>query len=139
MLLFRWKRDENDEVVCSSDGRPILQFVCVMRNDNHQWAIPGVSILMYGTPLTPILHLHEEGHIKMIPFTCFIPQETISIILEKSDNYCYLQKGMLFKSVDISHWHLYVDLNMCLVILHWKSVLLIKSLWYFHKTSSSIL
>ena len=43
-LGFRWKRDENGDVINHPDsGKPILQFVCIQRKDSGEWALPGVS------------------------------------------------------------------------------------------------
>ncbi|XP_048752926.1 ADP-ribose pyrophosphatase, mitochondrial-like isoform X2 [Ostrea edulis] len=40
-IVTRWKRDDSGKAVVGADGKSILQFVCVQRRDNHQWAIPG--------------------------------------------------------------------------------------------------
>ncbi|KAK3084733.1 hypothetical protein FSP39_018106 [Pinctada imbricata] len=40
-IVTRWKRNEQNEVIKGSDGKPILEFVSVQRKDNGQWAIPG--------------------------------------------------------------------------------------------------
>jgi hypothetical protein len=43
LLYYRWKRDENNEIVIGGDGKPVLQFVSVQRRDNGEWALPGVT------------------------------------------------------------------------------------------------
>ena len=41
--MTRWKRDEKGEkVLHPHSGKPILQFVSILRKDNNEWAIPGV-------------------------------------------------------------------------------------------------
>uniref|UniRef100_A0A914W6S8 Nudix hydrolase domain-containing protein n=1 Tax=Plectus sambesii TaxID=2011161 RepID=A0A914W6S8_9BILA len=41
-IVTRWKRDDNDKKVTSeASGKPILQFVAILRGDVKQWAIPG--------------------------------------------------------------------------------------------------
>lgn len=46
-LLFnlRWKVNSDGKHV-QENGKPILEFVAIKRNDNGQWAIPGVSIFI---------------------------------------------------------------------------------------------
>ncbi|KAF2369043.1 NUDIX hydrolase domain [Trinorchestia longiramus] len=41
-IVTRWKRSSSGEKVVSEDsGRPLLQFVCILRGDGGGWAIPG--------------------------------------------------------------------------------------------------
>ncbi|KAL3858491.1 hypothetical protein ACJMK2_013079 [Sinanodonta woodiana] len=40
-IVTRWERDENGKVITDENGKGILQFVCVKRRDNGEWAIPG--------------------------------------------------------------------------------------------------
>ncbi|XP_077976552.1 ADP-ribose pyrophosphatase, mitochondrial-like isoform X2 [Styela clava] len=41
-IVTRWRRDKNGDVLKDENtGRPILQFVAVLRKDNGEWAIPG--------------------------------------------------------------------------------------------------
>jgi len=41
-IVTRWKRDRSDTMVTDpSSNLPILQFVAILRSDNHEWAIPG--------------------------------------------------------------------------------------------------
>ena len=40
-IVTRWKRDEEGEIVRHADGRCILEFVSILRNDTKEWAIPG--------------------------------------------------------------------------------------------------
>eukprot|EP01130_Rhizamoeba_saxonica_P001723 TRINITY_DN11583_c0_g1_i1.p1 TRINITY_DN11583_c0_g1~~TRINITY_DN11583_c0_g1_i1.p1 ORF type:complete len:288 (-),score=79.00 TRINITY_DN11583_c0_g1_i1:62-892(-) len=39
-IVTRWKRDEKGEII-SKDGKPVLQFVAIHRNDGGGWALPG--------------------------------------------------------------------------------------------------
>jgi len=38
--LYRWKRDETGKVV-DKDGKKVLEFVAIKRNDGGGWALPG--------------------------------------------------------------------------------------------------
>ncbi len=41
-IVSRWKRGE-DGAKTMVEGKPVLEFVAIMRNDTRDWAIPGVS------------------------------------------------------------------------------------------------
>ena len=44
-LFGRWKRDKSNAVVRHpKTGKPVLQFVAIVRRDHGDWAIPGVSV-----------------------------------------------------------------------------------------------
>ena len=43
---YRWKRDENRSVVYRA-GKPVLQFIAIRRQENGEWAIPGVSYQLF--------------------------------------------------------------------------------------------
>ena len=44
MHFYRWKKDENGKVIeDKSSGKPLLQFIAIIRGDSGEWAIPGVS------------------------------------------------------------------------------------------------
>jgi len=41
-IVTRWKRDENNQrIKHNRTGRPILEFVCILRKDTREYAIPG--------------------------------------------------------------------------------------------------
>ena len=40
-VVTKWKRDENGNKTFDDEGRPILEFVAIKRNDTGDWAIPG--------------------------------------------------------------------------------------------------
>ena len=41
-IVTRWKRDENNQrIKHQRTGRPILEFVCILRKDTREYAIPG--------------------------------------------------------------------------------------------------
>ena len=41
-IVTRWKRDENGQVMIhAKTQKPILQFVCILRKDTRELAIPG--------------------------------------------------------------------------------------------------
>ncbi|XP_066941994.1 ADP-ribose pyrophosphatase, mitochondrial [Macrobrachium rosenbergii] len=40
-IVTRWKMDSGEKVLHKETEQPILQFVCIQRRDNGQWAIPG--------------------------------------------------------------------------------------------------
>ncbi|CAH1774148.1 unnamed protein product [Owenia fusiformis] len=42
-IVTRWKRDAQDRIV-EINGRPVLEFVAIMRADNGQWALPGALL-----------------------------------------------------------------------------------------------
>ncbi len=41
-IVSRWKRAADNTIV-KVDGKPVLEFVAILRNDTRDWAIPGVS------------------------------------------------------------------------------------------------
>ena len=44
-MFGRWKRDKSNAVVRHpKTGKPVLQFVAIVRRDHGDWAIPGVSV-----------------------------------------------------------------------------------------------
>ncbi len=43
-IVSRWKRGE-DGTKMIANGKPVLEFVGILRNDTRDWAIPGVSAL----------------------------------------------------------------------------------------------
>jgi len=46
--VCRWKRDEDGErIIHPESGKPVLQFVAVLRRDCGEWALPGVSTLNF--------------------------------------------------------------------------------------------
>lgn len=42
-IVSRWKRGKDGNVM-TMGGKPVLEFVAILRKDTHDWAIPGVSI-----------------------------------------------------------------------------------------------
>ena len=43
ILCDRWKRDDKGEPETDGNGKKKLQFIAIQRQDNKEWAIPGVS------------------------------------------------------------------------------------------------
>lgn len=69
-VVTRWKREEkNNAVVTDSQQRPILQFIGVQRQDNGQWALPGVSSGSRG----------ETKDVLCLPFACHFFLQTIRV------------------------------------------------------------
>ena len=42
-IVTRWKRGPDGSKVMV-EGKPVLEFVAILRNDTRDWAIPGVSL-----------------------------------------------------------------------------------------------
>ncbi|KAK3597211.1 hypothetical protein CHS0354_003716 [Potamilus streckersoni] len=40
-IVTRWERDKDGKIKKDENGKGILQFVCIKRKDNGEWAIPG--------------------------------------------------------------------------------------------------
>eukprot|EP00056_Hartaetosiga_gracilis_P004920 m.79570 g.79570 ORF g.79570 m.79570 type:complete len:272 (+) comp11982_c0_seq1:111-926(+) len=40
-IVTRWKRNQDNVVVCDKSGKPILQIVLIKRKDTGEWALPG--------------------------------------------------------------------------------------------------
>ncbi|XP_052253944.1 transient receptor potential cation channel subfamily M member-like 2 isoform X2 [Dreissena polymorpha] len=56
-LVTRWKMDEGGNRVVQ-EGKPVMEFVAVLRTDNQQWALPGAIIS--NPNISPIDHLKAE-------------------------------------------------------------------------------
>ncbi|XP_052244809.1 transient receptor potential cation channel subfamily M member-like 2 isoform X3 [Dreissena polymorpha] len=56
-LVSRWKMDEGGNRVVQ-EGKPVLEFVAVLRTDNQQWALPGA--ILCDPNISPIDHLKAE-------------------------------------------------------------------------------
>lgn len=47
-VVTRWQRDASNQIVVDSKtNRPILQFLAILRKDVQEWAIPGVSFVVF--------------------------------------------------------------------------------------------
>jgi len=47
-VCFRWKRNGQKEIVKDvTSSHPVLQFVAIQRRDTKEWAIPGVSKVLF--------------------------------------------------------------------------------------------
>ena len=60
-IVSRWKRDAKGSKIIA-DGKPVLEFVAILRNDTRDWAIPGVSLCCCGSHTRTRTHAHTHMH-----------------------------------------------------------------------------
>lgn len=65
-MFCRWKRTSAGVMV--ENGKKVLEFVAILRKDNNQWAIPGVS----NVPMQRQYGLYKRRQKKLISFALFI-------------------------------------------------------------------
>ena len=52
-VVTRWCKDEKGEVE-TDGGKRVLEFVAIQREDNMEWAIPGVSLCVWPWPINDL-------------------------------------------------------------------------------------
>lgn len=61
-IMTRWARNDDNEVVTDTDGKPVMQFVAIKRADTGEWALPGGMINPHASALqTAVAEFCEEA------------------------------------------------------------------------------